>query len=331
VSRPLPPPVPGTAHVVAEPDPPPLPLEAAVGAIVVLTTSLVVSKLLLDAVVDLGWPIVVYVGLLALLGYGPSLWWCRFASRRWGTGRLGADIGLRLRWADLGWGPIVWLAALGTQVAAALVVTALGVPIANNTEAIDDASIDRTYIVAIVVTAVIAAPIVEEMVFRGVVLRSLRSRLPWVATIAVQAVLFGLAHVDPVRGAGNVGLVIVLSGVGAAFGVAAALLRRIGPAIVAHALFNGVVLLIILTGVADRLREEVSSDVEQVGVVDQADAAEPRRNGDPAPPWTTMFGLEPFEHRQRVGIEDADVVDVAAGFGPQNGQGGGDDAVDRRR
>lgn len=330
MSRPLPPPVPGTAYLLAEPSPTPLPIEAAVGAIVVLTTSLVGSKFLLDAVVDLGWPLPVYVGLLAAFGYGPSLWWCRFASRRWGTGRLGPDIGLSPRWVDLGWGPVVWLAAVGSQVAAALVVTALGVPIANNTEAIEDASIDRTYVVAIVVTAVIAAPIVEEMVFRGVVLRSLRSRLSWPSAIAVQAVLFGLAHVDPVRGAGNAGLVIVLTGVGLAFGTAAALLRRIGPSIVAHALFNGAVLVVVLTGVADRLLEE-SSEVEQVGVVDQADTAEASGDGDAATPRSAMVGGQPIERAEGVGVEHAHVVDGCAWLGLEDRPGGVDDAVDGRR
>ena len=68
----------------------------------------------------------------------------------------------------------------------------------------------------------------------------------------MQGLLFGVAHVDPVRGVGNVGLVMVLPGVGVAFGVAVALLGRIGPSIVAHAIFNGAVLLMVLTGVADR-------------------------------------------------------------------------------
>lgn len=330
MTNPLPPPVPGTAHRLTEPDGRPLPIQAAVGAIVVLTTSLVVSKLVLDAVVDRGWPIAVYVALVASIGYGPSLWWCVFVSRRWGTGRLGADIGLSPRWSDLGWGPVVWLAALGGQVVAALIVTAIGVPIASNTEAIDDASIDRTYVVAIVMTAVVAAPIVEEMVFRGVVLRSLRSRLPWVGAVALQAVLFGLAHVDPVLGSGNAGLVIVLSGVGVALGGAAVLLRRIGPSIVAHALFNGVVLLVVLTGVADLLREETSA-VEEVRVVDQADATETGRHGDATPTRSAIVGVDPIEDLERVGIEHADVVDLGATLGVEDAARGGDDAVHGRR
>lgn len=290
----LPPPDPATfrAPVVTigptfappRPPAPTLPVRAAVGAIAVLTVSLIVSKFVLEALVDLEWPLLVYVMILAAIGYGPSVVWCRYVSRQWGTGSLRTDIGLEPRWADLGWGPVIWLAALGTQVAVAALVVGLGVPISNNTDGITDLQTDRTYVVSIVITAVIAAPIVEEMVFRGVVLRGLRSRLPAVLAIVLQGLLFGCAHVDPVRGRGNLGLVMVLSGVGIAFGAGAVLLGRIGPTIVAHAIFNGVVLLIVLTGVADRLQDADASwsgsGGEQGAVVDQSHVAEVRGGRD---------------------------------------------------
>ena len=314
----LPPPIPGTAvgsstNVVwvAAPEPAPtLPLVAAVGAIGVLSGSLIVSKYLLDSVVGFGWPVAVYVALLAAVGYGPSLWWCRYASRRWGTGDLGTDIGLSPRFADLGWGPVIWLGAVGAQIVVGAAIVALGVPLVGNTEGIEEISADRTYVVSLVITAVIAAPVVEEMVFRGVVMRGLRSRLPIVAVVVLQGLLFGAAHVDPVRGVGNVGLVLVLAGVGVAFGVAVVLLGRIGPSIVAHALFNGAVLLVVLTGVADRLDGASASVGEQVGVVDQADIAEPGGDGDAHPTRPTVVVLEPIDRIQVAGVEDGDVVEV---------------------
>ncbi|MET0661790.1 MAG: type II CAAX endopeptidase family protein [Ilumatobacteraceae bacterium] len=280
------PPVVSTVRAFAPPRPPAptLPVRAAVGAIVVLTFSLLASKFVLEALVDLDWPLVVYVLILATLGYGPSVLWCRYVSRHWGSGSLRSDIGLAPRWADLGWGPVIWLAALGAQIVLAAVIVGLGVPVSNNTDGITDLQTDRTYVVSIVITAVIAAPIVEEMVFRGVVLRGLRSATPTVLAIVLQGVLFGCAHADPVRGRGNVGLVLVLSGVGITFGAAAFLLRRIGPTIVAHAIFNGVVLLIVLTGVADRLQDSDASGPgsgrEQRAVVDQSHVSEERRGRD---------------------------------------------------
>jgi membrane protease YdiL (CAAX protease family) len=311
LNRPLPPPVPGTAALVTvRTDPVPvvrtLPVVAAVGAIGVLTTSLVASKYLLDAIVGFGWPVVVYVALLVVAAYGPSVWWCRFASRRWGTGDLGTDIGLRPQWSDLGWGPVVWLGALGAQIAAGSVVVALDLPISNNTDPIREVAADRVYVVALVIAAVVAAPIVEEMVFRGVVLRGLSSRMPIVLAIVLQGVLFGAAHIDPVRGAGNIGLVSVLSGVGIAFGIAAHLLRRIGPTIVAHALFNGAVLIVVLTGVADRLQDAAA---EQVHVVDQAHVTDSDRNGQSVVTRSAPIGTEVGHLGEAVGVEHTHVVD----------------------
>lgn len=311
---PLPPPIPGTAigsstnaiRVAA----PTLPLVAAVGAVGVLSGSLIVSKYVLDSIVGFGWPVALYVALLATVGYGPSLWWCRFASRRWGTGDLGTDIGLTPRLADLGWGPVIWLGAIGAQIVVGAVIVALGVPLAGNTEGIEEISADRTYVVSLVITAVIAAPVVEEMVFRGVVMRGLRSRLPMAATVVLQGLLFGAAHIDPVRGVGNIGLVLVLAGVGVAFGVAVALLGRIGPSMVAHALFNGAVLLVVLTSAADRLDAASVSVGEQVGVVDQADIAEPGGHGDAHPSRPAIVDLEPIDRGQVAGVEDGDVVEV---------------------
>ena len=292
---------------------PVLPVTAAIGAIGVLSVSLLSSKYVLDAVVGFGWPVAVYVAMLAIIGYGPSLWWCRFASRRWGTGNLGVDIGLTPRLADLGWGPVIWLGAIAAQVAVGAVVVALGVPLVGNTEGIDEIRADRTYVVSLVVTAVIAAPIVEEMVFRGVVMRGLRSRLPVVAVIVLQGLLFGVAHVDPVRGSGNIGLVLVLAGVGVAFGVAVVLLGRIGPSIVAHAIFNGAVLLIVLTGVADRLQDDRSGSVrERVGVVDQADIAESGGDGDADPADLSVSEL--LDRFEGGSVEHTDVVERGERF-----------------
>jgi membrane protease YdiL (CAAX protease family) len=256
-----------------------------VGAVTVLIASLIASKFLLDALVEFDWPIVVYVVILGLVGYGPSVAWWLVASKRWGTGQPIRDVGATPRWSDLGWGPLIWLAAIGTQVVIAIAVIGFDIPISNNTDGISELQADRSYVVAIVITAVIAAPLVEEIVFRGLMMRSLLGRFGPVVAVGIQGVLFGLAHVDPVRGAGNIGLALVLSGVGCALGGFAYMLRRIGPAIVAHAIFNGVAMILVLTGVADRVREENPDPFgsvvgEQIAVVDEAYVVEPHGGGD---------------------------------------------------
>jgi membrane protease YdiL (CAAX protease family) len=225
---------------------PTLPLPAALGAIAVTAVALIGSRFVLDALGRFQWPIIAYLALSVLLAYGPMLVYCLWASRRWGTGRLSRDAGFTVRWSDAGWGPVVWLAAFGAEIAVALFVLATRIPIRSNTEGIDDVSGERGVIIAVLISAVIAAPFIEELVFRGVILRGLASTLSAWLAVVVQGVLFGAAHSDASRGLGNIGLVLVLSSVGIVFGGAALLLRRIGPTIIAHAIFNGVVLLIVL-------------------------------------------------------------------------------------
>jgi membrane protease YdiL (CAAX protease family) len=219
----------------------------ALGAVSVLTVSLVVSRILLEHLVRFDWPIAVYAALSIATGYGPSVAWCWYATGRWGAGNRLDDLGLRLRWSDLGWGPVVWMAALVGEVAVVVVVQLLHIPLVSNTEGLGELDLDRTYVIALLVTAVVAAPLVEEMVFRALVLRGFLSRMGPVPAIAGQGALFGLAHLDPARGMGNIGLVLVLGAVGVVFGGAAYLLRRIGPTVLAHAIFNGVVMAVVLT------------------------------------------------------------------------------------
>lgn len=239
---------PNAAAKVKPPKPPypTLPLVVAIGALVVLTASLVLSKVVLDVLVDERWPIAVYVIISAAIGYLPSLgfgWW---ASRRWGRASLRNDSGLFFRRADAGWGPVTWLSCVGVQVAIAAIVFSFEVPFTGNTEGIGDLADDRGYVITVLVTAVIAAPFVEEIVFRGLVMRGLLSRMGAVPAIAIQGVLFGVAHVDPVRGEGNLGLAMILSGVGLVLGGSAYLFRRLGPTIVSHMITNTVAMTVAL-------------------------------------------------------------------------------------
>lgn len=294
---------------------PTFPLPAAIGGLVILLVSIVGGRYLIEAIAGYEWPIAVYAALLAVVGYGPSVAWCASASRRWGTGSVRRDFGVSLRWADAGWGPLTWLGAVGCQIAVGVVVVLTRIPIESNTEGISELEADRGYVIALLVTAVVAAPLVEELVFRGLVLRGLLSRVAAVPAIGIQAVLFGLAHVDPVRGVGNIGLVLVLSGVGAAFGAAAFWLRRIGPTMIAHAIFNGVVLAIVLTGVFDDLPSRSESRIAarsvvvaaaEHAVVDEAHVAEPGGDGD------ERRTVEHVEWSQRVGVDHGDVLELGA-------------------
>ncbi len=177
--------------------------------------------------------------------YGLLVWYCRRVSRRYGTGRLGPDLGLQLRWIDLATGLGTWFAAAVAQVVIAVALQALGLPIGSNTDEISDSTDEISLLLTLAVVAIVVAPIVEELFFRGLLLRSLESRLvPWLA-IVVQGLLFGVIHLQIGLGWGNVSLALALAAVGMVFGVAAHRAGRLGPAIVGHALVNSIAVLAV--------------------------------------------------------------------------------------
>lgn len=236
---------------------PTLPLWAALGALVVLALSLVVQHTVARLLDDADLPILATAGIGIVLAYGPSLAWAWHVLGRMGGG-IGR-LGWKFRWVDAGWGPLTWLGSVIAEVTVVLVATRLfDVPFESNVGTTDD-DVTAAYVTAMILSACVAAPLVEELIFRGVVLRGLVGRIGVIAAVPVQGVLFGLAHIDPIdRGWGNIGLVLALSTVGCGLGLVTVLTRRIGAAIVAHTLLNGFVLTMVLTGAADDVNRDVN-------------------------------------------------------------------------
>ena len=146
------------------------------------------------------------------------------------------------------WGPLTWGACLLAQVLVALIVITLNIPFTSNAREISDLDSDRGYVVSLLVLAVVAAPICEEIVFRGVILRGLLSRHRVAIAVGLQGLLFGMAHFDPIRGMGNIGLILVLASVGCVLGGSAYLVRRLAPTMIAHAILNAIAMAIALSG-----------------------------------------------------------------------------------
>lgn len=161
------------------------------------------------------------------------------ASRRWGTGRLSRDLGLRFQWSDLGWGPLAWLLAFLGAIAVGTFLQPFPELHGTNTDILTDDPAVST-VIAMATVAIVGAPLFEEILFRGLLMRSLLSAMPAAPAIILQSLAFGLVHVQPDEGLGNVGLMVTLAVVGAAFGFVAYRMKRLGPAIVGHAIFNTV-------------------------------------------------------------------------------------------
>lgn len=119
--------------------------------------------------------------------------------------RGGVDLGAILRWPKLGW---YWFAVAGLLVVqllfslAAIVLTSLVAPWLG--DSLEDVGQGNLILTAI--SLVILPPLVEEVVFRGVLIE--RFTVKWRVGVAVilSAVFFGALHADPV-GAGMFGVV----------------------------------------------------------------------------------------------------------------------------
>jgi uncharacterized protein len=166
---------------------------------------------------------------------GAAVW----ASRRRGTGDLAVDYGLRIG------GPldIVGGAAVGVACQYLLIPGLywpveqldhslrhqLGQPAHN--EAGTAHSVGA--VVVLVVVLVIGAPFVEELFFRGLLLRGLLGVTRPPVAIVVSGLLFGLAHFEAAQFAG-------LAVFGVILGVLAWRTGRLVPGMAAHAAFNAV-------------------------------------------------------------------------------------------
>ena len=162
------------------------------------------------------------------------------ASRRKGTGSLAADFGFRAKWTDLALGAAT---AVGIQLfvlplLAFLLRPLLGQPkVSGPVQDLIDQSRGPAFL-GLVLSVAVCAPLVEELFFRGLLLRSLQRRLPDGVAVGLSALAFGLAHGSGLAADAVVLVILSLTVFGAALALLASRTGRLGPGIVAHALFN---------------------------------------------------------------------------------------------
>ena len=94
------------------------------------------------------------------------------------------------------------------------------------------------HLALIALVAGLIAPVCEELLFRGLLLRSLRRRVSPVAAVAISALVFALAHpmLDPTFG--TLAVVPALFALGAISGVAALRRGDLSMSIFLHIGFN---------------------------------------------------------------------------------------------
>jgi membrane protease YdiL (CAAX protease family) len=162
------------------------------------------------------------------------------ASRRKGAGTLAEDFGFRARWPDIGAGLLL---ALAVQIVVLPGIAYLLRPLLGQPEVSGPAQdlLDKAQgaaFLGLVLSVAVGAPIVEELFFRGLLLRSLQRRVPtWVAVV-VSSVAFGIAHGSSLPVDAVILVMVSLTAFGAILAVLAIRTGRLGPSIVTHAVFN---------------------------------------------------------------------------------------------
>jgi membrane protease YdiL (CAAX protease family) len=180
---------------------------------------------------SLGWLAIAQLGLWAGLGGVPLV-----AARIKGNGVV-VDFGFRAKLVD----PLIGLGVgVGTQF---ILVPALYLPIfwifdltsdelEEPARGLTDRATDPVGVVLLVLIVGIGAPIIEELFYRGLVLRSLERRFGanWVP-VAGSAVLFAASHFQPLQFPALALLGVILA-------VLVQRTGRLGPAIATHMVFN---------------------------------------------------------------------------------------------
>ncbi|CAD5991208.1 conserved membrane protein of unknown function [Agreia sp. COWG] len=166
-----------------------------------------------------------------------------------GTRSLARDVGLRITWLDVFFGVGAGLLA---RTAAAIIEIAMTGRMVGMGVTFGDTVYDGWWLFGTILAPVLIAPFIEELFFRGLLLRAVQrasatllgSRTATVIAILVSSLLFALLHLTQ---AVNPTAALILGASAFVFGLAAAtiaaLTGRIGGSIVAHIVFNGALVL----------------------------------------------------------------------------------------
>lgn len=165
-----------------------------------------------------------------------------YAAYRKGNG-LVVDFGLRMKALDV---PVGIAIGVATQL---VIVPLIYVPIfwvigkrdvSADAKALTDRADSSLGVVLLVLIVVIGAPIIEELFFRGLLLRSFENRFGRRWGLVISSAIFGSLHLQPLQ-------FPALFAVGLILGYLAQRTDRLGPSIFAHFAFNAVAVASLLS------------------------------------------------------------------------------------
>ena len=225
--------------------------DALAGLLVANFAAAVVGAMILSATGNTGEDVVLSLTMVAILqiplwsGYlGAPLYAARFK----GNGVV-SDFGLRMEWRDV---PKGLAAGLGAQIVAIPVLylvlfaitDAIGWEFDHDISAaardLVEKATDPVGVVLLVLITVVGAPIIEELFFRGLLLRSIQNRFGPASALWGSSLIFAAVHLQALQ-------FPALLLIGLVLGWLAQRTGRLGPSIWAHVAFNGVATLTLLT------------------------------------------------------------------------------------
>jgi membrane protease YdiL (CAAX protease family) len=214
----------------------------AIGGFIVLTALVAIPLIIFDA------DLVLFVFVGGLIPWLMLAGWPVYATWRKGNGAR-IDLGLILRWSDVGWGMVFGIAGLLVAGVGAYVTTLI---VGDFNSAAGEVALElresssTATLLAFAVVIAVGAPVVEEIAFRGMLFGALRKRgINPIWVVVITAVAFSLFHLEPTR-------ILVLLPIGITLGLARWKTDGLGAPIVAHMVNNlpaAVFLLIDAPGV----------------------------------------------------------------------------------
>lgn len=221
--------------------------EAAAGWVGAEVLGLIVGSIILTATgyagtksTDLPLRLLVLVQVPFWAGLVLAVW---YAGRYKGSGVV-HDFGLRVRALDVPVGAAIGLACqfvLVPLISWPFLVLShkTAEDLSSVATNLTDKATDWVGVVLLVIIVGIGAPIVEELFFRGLLLRALERRYGTAAAVVLSGLIFGITHFELLQ-------LPALTAFGIVLALLAVRTRRLGPGIAAHAAFNLVAVTTLL-------------------------------------------------------------------------------------
>lgn len=169
---------------------------------------------------------------ISLLG---SVWWFAVARRKATLGALGFR---RMTRAAPKWLiPAAVVGCLGIAISYGVVVDALDPPQFFKSDGLFEDGMANWAVALFAALAIVAAPVVEETFFRGFVFSGLRRRLGFRGAAGLSALIFALAHLEPVT-------FLPIFAIGVALAWVYSETDSLAAPMLVHAAYNGTVVAI---------------------------------------------------------------------------------------